>query len=131
MERVIYVDIEPQKPFLTQYTRRLLLDCLKGVKCLKENDYVTTKDIFETTTKINTSDQSIRLYFYIVHYDDSFPTQHTLHNNNTNDTIGSLQQKVNQLETLLMEYHLDLEFPWNHRSYIEAGEVLQEQSLNS
>ena len=30
MERIIYVNIEPQKPFLTQYTRRLLLDCIRG-----------------------------------------------------------------------------------------------------
>ena len=55
MERIIYVDIEPQKPFLTQYTRRLLLDCLKGVKQLKENQYIELQDIFTSTTKIKTT----------------------------------------------------------------------------
>ena len=43
MERIIYVDIEPQKPFLTQYTRRLLLDCLKGVKQLKKINILNYK----------------------------------------------------------------------------------------
>ena len=123
MERIIYVDIEPQKPFLTQYTRRLLLDCLKGVKQLKENQYIELQDIFTSTTKINTSQETIRLYFTIIPFDDSFPKKNMLPKYTTND-IESLNHKISQLEELLLEYHLDLELPWNHLSFLQVGKEL-------
>ena len=78
MERIIYVDIEPQKPFLTQYTRRLLLDCIKGVKKLTDNPYVDLEDIFKSTIKINNTNAIIRLYFSIIPFDDSFPIKKKL-----------------------------------------------------
>ena len=129
MERIIYVDIEPQKPFLTQYTRRLLLDCLKGVKQLKENQYIELQDIFTSTTKINTSQETIRLYFTIIPFDDSFPKNNTLPKYTTND-IESLNHKISQLEDLLLEYHLDLELPWNHLSFLQVGKELHHKGVN-
>ena len=129
MERIIYVDIEPQKPFLTQYTRRLLLDCLKGVKQLKENQYIELQDIFTSTTKINTSQETIRLYFTIIPFDDSFPKNNTLPKFTTND-IESLNHKISQLEELLLEYHLDLELPWNHLSFLQVGKELHHKGVN-
>tara|TARA_B100000424_G_C22933568_1_gene496680 strand:+ start:93 stop:485 length:393 start_codon:yes stop_codon:yes gene_type:complete len=129
MERIIYVDIEPQKPFLTQYTRRLLLDCLKGVKQLKENEYIELQDIFTSTTKINTSQETIRLYFTIIPFDDSFPKNNTLPKYTTND-IESLNHKISQLEDLLLEYHLDLELPWNHLSFLQVGQELHHKGVN-
>lgn len=129
MERIIYVDIEPQKPFLTQYTRRLLLDCLKGVKQLKENQYIELQDIFTSTTKINTSQETIRLYFTIIPFDDSFPKNNTLPKYTTND-IESLNHKISQLEDLLLEYHLDLELPWNHLSFLQVGQELHHKGVN-
>ena len=129
MERIIYVDIEPQKPFLTQYTRRLLLDCLKGVKQLKENEYIELQDIFTSTTKINTSQETIRLYFTIIPFDDSFPKNNTLPKYTTND-IESLNHKISQLEDLLLEYHLDLELPWNHLSFLQVGKELHHKGVN-
>lgn len=129
MERIIYVDIEPQKPFLTQYTRRLLLDCLKGVKQLKENEYIELQHIFTSTTKINTSQETIRLYFTIIPFDDSFPKNNTLPKYTTND-IESLNHKISQLEDLLLEYHLDLELPWNHLSFLQVGQELHHKGVN-
>ena len=129
MERIIYVDIEPQKPFLTQYTRRLLLDCLKGVKQLKDNQYIELQDIFTSTTKINTSQETIRLYFTIIPFDDSFPKNNTLPKYTTND-IESLNHKISQLEDLLLEYHLDLELPWNHLSFLQVGQELHHKGVN-
>ena len=129
MERIIYVDIEPQKPFLTQYTRRLLLDCLKGVKQLKENQYIELQDIFTSTKKINTSQETIRLYFTIIPFDDSFPKNNTLPKYTTND-IESLNHKISQLEDLLLEYHLDLELPWNHLSFLQVGKELHHKGVN-
>jgi len=129
MERIIYVDIEPQKPFLTQYTRRLLLDCVKGVKELQENQYIDLQDIFTTTTKINTTNAIIRLYFTIIPFDDSFPKKTMLPKYNTND-IESLNQKIAQLEELLLEYHLDLEVPWNHFSFLQVGQELHNKGIH-
>lgn len=129
MERIIYVDIEPQKPFLTQYTRRLLLDCLKGVKQLKENQYIELQDIFTSTTKINTTQETITLYFTIIPFDESFPKKNTLPKHTTND-IESLNHKISQLEELLLEYHLDLELPWNHLSFLQVGQELHHKGLS-
>tara|TARA_B100001063_G_C16636930_1_gene488795 strand:+ start:65 stop:457 length:393 start_codon:yes stop_codon:yes gene_type:complete len=128
MERIIYVDIEPQKPFLTQYTRRLLLDCVKGVKELQENQYIDLHDIFTTITKLNTTDATIRLYFTIIPFDDSFPKNTMLSKYNTND-IESLNQKISQLEELLLEHHLDLEVPWNHLSFLQVGQELHNKGI--
>ena len=61
MEKIIYVDIEPDKPFLTQYTRRLLLDCAKGTKVLKSNDYLKLDDVFKSDEKINTTTKIVGL----------------------------------------------------------------------
>ena len=77
MEKMIYVDIEPQKPFLTQYTRRLLVDCLKGIKTIKPNEFVKPEDLFTLEPKLNTSLSTIRLYFTIVSYDNSYPVKKT------------------------------------------------------
>ena len=129
MERIIYVDIEPQKPFLTQYTRRLLLDCVKGVKELQENQYIELHDIFTTITKLNTTDATIRLYFTIIPFDDSFPKKTMLSKYNTND-IESLNQKISQLEELLLEHHLDLEVPWNHLSFLQVGQELHNKGIH-
>ena len=129
MERIIYVDIEPQNPFLTQYTRRLLLDCLKGVKQLKDNQYINLQDIFSTTTKINTTDATVTLYFTIIPFDDSFPKKNTLPKETTND-IESLNYKISQLEDLILEYHLDLELPWNHFSFLQVGQELHNKGLH-
>ena len=126
MERIIYVDIEPQKPFLTQYTRRLLLDCIKGVKKLTDNPYVDLEDIFKSTIKINNTNAIIRLYFSIIPFDDSFPIKKNSSISNSND-IESLKKRVIQLEELLLEQHLDLELPWNHLTYLQIGQELHEQ----
>ena len=129
MERIIYVDIEPQKPFLTQYTRRLLLDCIKGVKQLQPNHHIEIQDLFETSTKLNTTNATIRLYFTIIPFDDSFPHKQTLSNTNIND-MESLKNKIIQLEELLLEHHLDLELPWNHYTYLQAGQELHDIGNN-
>ena len=129
MERIIYVEIEPQKPFLTQYTRRLLLDCIKGVKKLTDNPYVDLEDIFKSTIKINNTNAIIRLYFSIIPFDDSFPHKQTLSNTNIND-MESLKNKIIQLEELLLEHHLDLELPWNHYTYLQAGQELHDIGNN-
>ena len=126
MERIIYVDIEPQKPFLTQYTRRLLLDCLKGVKQLKENQYIELQDIFTSTTKINTTQETITLYFTIIPFETLLEHKLGLP---TND-IESLNHKISQLEELLLEYHLDLELPWNHLSFLQVGQELHHKGLS-
>ena len=129
MERIIYVDIEPQKPFLTQYTRRLLLDCIKGVKQLQVNQYIELQDIFTSITKINTTDATIRLCFRNIPFDDSFPKKPTLPKYKTND-IESLNNKISHLEEMLLEYHLDLELPWNHFTFLQIGQELHEQGSN-
>ncbi len=126
MERIIYVDIEPQKPFLTQYTRRLLLDCIRGVKKLTENPYINLQDIFHSNTKINNTNAIITLYFSIIPFDDSFPIKKNSSISNSND-IESLKKRVIQLEELLLEQHLDLELPWNHLTYLQIGQELHEQ----
>ena len=128
MERIIYVDIEPQKPFLTQYTRRLLLDCVKGVKQLQVNQYIDLQDIITTTTKINTTNATIRLCFMIIPFDDSFPKKNTLPKY-TND-IESLNNKISQLEDLVLDYHLDLELPWNHYTFLQVGKELHDKGTN-
>ena len=126
MERIIYVDIEPQKPFLTQYTRRLLFDCIRGVKKLTENPYINLQDIFHSKTKINNTNAIITLYFSIIPFDDSFPIKKNSSISNSND-IESLKKRVIQLEELLLEQHLDLELPWNHLTYLQIGQELHEQ----
>ena len=126
MEHIIYVDIEPQKPFLTQYTRRLLLDCIRGVKKLTENPYINLQDIFHSNTKINNTNAIITLYFSIIPFDDSFPIKKNSSSSNSND-IESLKKRVIQLEELLLEQHLDLELPWNHLTYLQIGQELHEQ----
>jgi hypothetical protein len=126
MERIIYVDIEPQKPFLTQYTRRLLFDCIRGVKKLTENPYINLQDIFHSNTKINNTNAIITLYFSIIPFDDSFPIKKNSSISNSND-IESLKKRVIQLEDLLLEQHLDLELPWNHLTYLQIGQELHEQ----
>tara|TARA_B100000902_G_C27154634_1_gene835504 strand:+ start:176 stop:568 length:393 start_codon:yes stop_codon:yes gene_type:complete len=126
MERIIYVDIEPQKPFLTQYTRRLLFDCIRGVKKLTENPYINLQDIFHSNTKINNTNAIITLYFSIIPFDDSFPIKKNSSISNSND-IESLKKRVIQLEELLLEQHLDLELPWNHLTYLQIGQELHEQ----
>ena len=126
MERIIYVDIEPQKSFLTQYTRRLLFDCIRGVKKLTENPYINLQDIFHSNTKINNTNAIITLYFSIIPFDDSFPIKKNSSISNSND-IESLKKRVIQLEDLLLEQHLDLELPWNHLTYLQIGQELHEQ----
>ena len=126
MERIIYVDIEPQKPFLTQYTRRLLLDCIRGVKKITENPYINLQDIFHSNTKINNTNAIITLYFSIIPFDDSFPIKKNSSISNSND-IECLKKRVIQLEELLLEQHLDLELPWNHLTYLQIGQELHEQ----
>tara|TARA_A100001015_G_C14762824_1_gene622140 strand:- start:461 stop:856 length:396 start_codon:yes stop_codon:yes gene_type:complete len=127
MEKIIYVDIEPDKPFLTQYTRRLLLDCVKGTKLLKPNEYVKLDDVFKSDGKINTSASIIRLFFRVVPFDDSFPiikssTAFTEYND-----IQVLKEKVKKLEDLIMEHHLELEIPWGHHVYLDVGQELHEK----
>ena len=129
MERIIYVNIEPQKPFLTQYTRRLLLDCIRGVKKIRENPYINLQDIFHSNTKINNTNTTITLYFSIIPFDDSFPIKKNSSISNSND-IECLKKRVIQLEELLLEQHLDLELPWNHLTYLQIGQELHEQGKN-
>jgi len=128
MERIIYVDIEPQKPFLTQYTRRLLLDCIKGVKQLHVNQYIELQDIFTSITKINTTDATIRICFRHIPFDDSFPKKPILPKYKSND-IESLNNKISHLEEMLLEYHLDLEVPWNHLSFLQIGQELHNKGI--
>ena len=97
MEKIIYVDVPPQTPFLTQYTRRLLLECAKGTKLLKPNEYVKLDDVFKSDEKINTSASIIRLYFTIIPFDDSFPTKKTNVSTEYSD-IQVLKDKVKKLE---------------------------------
>ena len=126
MEKMIYVDIEPQKPFLTQYTRRLLVDCLKGIKTIKPNEFVKPEDLFTLEPKLNTSLSTIRLYFTIVSYDNSYPVKKTSLVSNDYNDIQVLKDKVKRLEDILMEHHLELEIPWEHHTYLTVGEELHE-----
>lgn len=128
MEKIIYVDIHPEKPFLTQYTRRLLLDCVKGTKKLKSNDYLKVEDIFKCDEKINKSSTIIRLYFTIIPFDDSFPIKKSSTVIKEYSDIQVLKEKVKQLEEMIMEHHLELEMPWGHQVYLHVGEELHENS---
>lgn len=127
MEKIIYVDVPPQNPFLTQYTRRLLLDCVKGTKLLKSNDYVKIEDIFKSDEKINTSESIIRLYFTIIPFDDSFPTKKSSTISTEYSDIQVLKDKVKKLEDLILEHHLELEIPWGHHVYLDVGQELHEK----
>jgi len=127
MEKIIYVDIEPDKPFLTQYTRRLLLDCVKGTKLLKSNDYVKIEDVFKSDSKINTSASIIRLFFTIIPFDDSFPTKKSSTAFTEYNDIQVLKEKVKKLEDIIMEHHLELEIPWGHHVYLDVGQELHEK----
>lgn len=126
MEKIIYVDVPPQTPFLTQYTRRLLLECAKGTKLLKPNEYVKLDDVFKSDEKINTSASIIRLYFTIIPFDDSFPTKKTNVSTEYSD-IQVLKDKVKKLEDLILEHHLELEIPWGHHVYLDVGQELHEK----
>ena len=126
MEKIIYVDVPPQTPFLTQYTRRLLLECAKGTKLLKPNEYVKLDDVFKSDEKINTSVSTIRLYFTIIPFDDSFPTKKTNVSTEYSD-IQVLKDKVKKLEDLILEHHLELEIPWGHHVYLDVGQELHEK----
>ena len=127
MEKIIYVDVPPQTPFLTQYTRRLLLDCVKGTKLLKSNDYVKIEDIFNSDSKINISASIIRLYFTIIPFDDSFPTKKSSTLSTEYSDIQVLKDKVKKLEDIIMEHHLELEIPWGHHVYLDVGQELHEK----
>ncbi len=127
MEKIIYVDVPPQTPFLTQYTRRLLLDCVKGTKLLKSNDYVKIEDIFNSDSKINISASIIRLYFTIIPFDDSFPTKKSSTVSTEYSDIQVLKDKVKKLEDIIMEHHLELEIPWGHHVYLDVGQELHEK----
>ena len=127
MEKIIYVDIEPDKPFLTQYTRRLLLDCAKGTKVLKSNDYLKLDDVFKSDEKINTTTNIIRLYFTIIPFDDSFPTKKSSTVSTEYSDIQVLKEKVKKLEDLILEHHLELEIPWGHHVYLDVGQELHEK----
>tara|TARA_B100001059_G_C17838673_1_gene590207 strand:- start:2066 stop:2458 length:393 start_codon:yes stop_codon:yes gene_type:complete len=126
MEKIIYVDVPPKTPFLTQYTRRLLLECAKGTKLLKPNEYVKLDDVFKSDEKINTSASIIRLYFTIIPFDDSFPTKKTNVSTEYSD-IQVLKDKVKKLEDLILEHHLELEIPWGHHVYLDVGQELHEK----
>ena len=126
MDKYIYVEIQPNAPFLTQYTRRLLLDCIKGNKKMKPNKYIDLQDVFNLTNKINTTSVPIRIFFLIIPYDNSFPTTNTFTINDNNDDIQQLKLKVDKLEQIIMEHHLELEVPWGHHVYLDVGEELDE-----
>tara|TARA_X000001036_G_scaffold439992_1_gene493561 strand:+ start:2140 stop:2538 length:399 start_codon:yes stop_codon:yes gene_type:complete len=126
MDKFICVDIQPNAPFLTQYTRRLLVDCIKGVKIMKPNNYIELQDIFNVTSKINTTLEPIRILFSIIPYDNSFPIINTLTPKNNNDEIQQLKIKVDKLEQIIMEHHLELEVPWGHHVYLDVGEELDD-----
>ena len=126
MDKYIYVEIQPNAPFLTQYTRRLLLDCIKGNKKMKPNNYIDLQDVFNLTNKINTTSVPIRLLFSIIPYDNSYPRTNTFPINDNNDDIQQLKLKVDKLEQIIMEHHLELEVPWGHHVYLDVGEELDE-----
>jgi len=138
MERKIYVETQPGENFLTQYTRRLLLDSLKGLKQLEPNQYITLDDLWKTD-KRNETKQTIRLFFSIIHADGSFPETsaeknkdfwrwdcHDVPKNHITpvsnyNTINVLEQRVRKMETMLMEHHLELESGWNEQTFVDVG----------
>tara|TARA_B100001758_G_scaffold153957_1_gene132646 strand:- start:2308 stop:2703 length:396 start_codon:yes stop_codon:yes gene_type:complete len=124
MDRQIYVDIPPQSPFLTQYTRSLLLDCLKGVKQIKHNEHVLVEDLFATNIKKNTTDKPIRIFFNIVSFDNSYPIIKKRNTNDENVTIQQLKQKTDKLEEIILEQHLDLETEWGHHVFLDVGKEI-------
>jgi hypothetical protein len=126
MEKLIYVDVHPQRPFLTQYTRRLLLECVKGTKQLKSNNYVKVEDVFKSYDKMNTSSIIIRLYFTIIPFDDSFPIKQLPVLSTEYTDIQLLKEKVKKLEDIIMEHHLEIEMPWGHHVYLDVGQELHD-----
>ena len=138
MERKIYVETPPGEKFLTQYTRRLLLDCLKGIKQLESNEYVTVEDLWKTD-KQNETKHTIRLIFSIIHDDGSFPEtsaekykdfwkwdchnvpKHHITPVTNYNTITVLEQRMHKMETMLLEHHLELESGWNAQTFLDVG----------
>ena len=65
---------------------------------LASNNPFTPADWFEIT---------VGIFFLIIPYDNRFPTTNTFTINDNNDDIQQLKLKVDKLEQIIMEHHLE------------------------